>query len=78
MNGVLCYFQQCATLQGNARMFGINIDSMKVEVRARVEHFLSMAFENFYIRIWSCMKLEDVLKALPMVMPKNVFGSVCV
>jgi hypothetical protein len=78
MNGVLCYFQQCAALQGNVRMFGINIDSMKVEVRARMEHFLSMAFENSYIRIWSCMNLEDVLKVLPMVMPKNIFGLVFV
>jgi hypothetical protein len=59
-------------------MFGINIDSTKVEIKARVEHFLSTAFENFYIIIWSCMKLEDVLKVLPMLMPKKVFGLVCV
>jgi hypothetical protein len=55
-------------------MFGINIDLTKMEVRARVEHFLSTTFENFYIRIWSCMKLEDVLKVLPIFIPKNVFG----
>jgi len=66
VNGVLCYFPQCVVLQGNARMFGINIDSTKVEIRARMEHFLSTTFEHFYIRIWSCMKLEDVLKVLPM------------
>jgi len=59
-------------------MFGINIDLTKVEVRARMEHFLSMAFENFYIRIWSCMKLEDVLKVLPILMPNFFFGiSLC-
>jgi hypothetical protein len=28
-------------------MFGINIDLTKVEVRAKVEHFLSTTFEIF-------------------------------
>jgi hypothetical protein len=42
-----------------------------VEFRARVEDFLTKAFEKFYITIWSCMKLEDVLEVLPMFMPKN-------
>ncbi len=59
-------------------MFHINIDSTKVEVKTKLEHFLSMAFENFYIKICSCMKLEDVLKVLPILMPKKVFGLICV
>jgi hypothetical protein len=59
-------------------MFDTNIDLTKMEVRARVEHFFSTAFENFYIRIWSCMKLEDVLKVLLISIPKKVFGiSLC-
>jgi hypothetical protein len=49
-----------------------------VEVKARVEHFLSTTFEKFYIRISSCMKLKDVLKVLPILMSKKVFGLVCV
>jgi hypothetical protein len=47
-------------------MFGRNIDKNKVEVRTRVKHFLAHAFEKFYIIIWYCIKLEDVLKVLPM------------
>jgi hypothetical protein len=35
-----------------------------------VEDFLVKTFENFYVAIWSCMKLEDVLEVLPMLMPK--------
>jgi len=59
-------------------VFHINIDSTKVEIRTRLEHFLSMAFEKVYIKIWSCMKLEDVLRVLPILIPKKVFGLVCV
>ncbi len=51
-------------------MFGRNIEKSKVEIRARVEHNLSNVFKNFYIAIWSCMKLEDVLEVLPMLMLK--------
>ncbi len=29
------------------------------------------SFEKFYIAIWSCTKLEDVLKVLPMLMHEN-------
>jgi hypothetical protein len=36
-----------------------------------VEDFLAKALKNFYIVIWSCMKLEDVLKVLPMLMLEN-------
>jgi hypothetical protein len=68
VNGMLCYFLPSAVLQGNARMFGKNVDMTKVEVRARVESFLNKAFQKFHIAIWSCMKLEDVLEVLPMFM----------
>jgi hypothetical protein len=43
----------------------------KVEVKVGVENFLAKTFEKFYIIIWSCMKLEDVLEVLPMFMPKT-------
>jgi hypothetical protein len=42
-----------------------------VEVRVGVENFLAKAFEKFYVTSWFCMKLEDVLEALPMLMPNN-------
>jgi hypothetical protein len=45
---------------------GRNIDRSKVEVKKGVEHFVFQAFKYFYIAIWSCMKLEDVLEVLPM------------
>jgi hypothetical protein len=51
-------------------MFGRNIERSKMEVRTRVEHFLSQVFKYFYIAIWFCMKLEDVLKVLPMLIPE--------
>jgi hypothetical protein len=47
------------------------IDKAKVEIRVKMEDFLLKAFEIFYITIWSCMKLEDVMEVLPMLMPKN-------
>ncbi len=52
-------------------MFGKNIDRSIMEVKVGVEHFLSQVFKYFYIAIWSCMKLEDVLEVLPMLMPKT-------
>jgi hypothetical protein len=42
-----------------------------MEVIARVENFLTKAFQKFHIIIWSCMKLEDLLKILLMIMPEN-------
>jgi hypothetical protein len=42
-----------------------------MKVKAGVEHFLFQAFKYFYIAIWSCMKLEDVLEVLPMLIPKT-------
>jgi hypothetical protein len=71
VNGVLCYFPPPIVLQGNARVFGKYVDKTKVEIRTRVENFLSKAFQNFHIAIWSCMKLEDVLEVLSMLMPKS-------
>jgi hypothetical protein len=50
-------------------VFGRNIDKIKVEVRIGVKHFLVHAIEKFYIAIWSCMKLEDVLEVSPMLIP---------
>jgi hypothetical protein len=41
---------------------------MKVEIQVGLEHFFSTTFENFYIATWSCMKLEEMLEALPMLM----------
>jgi hypothetical protein len=52
-------------------VFGKNIDGSIMEVKVGVEHFLSQVFKYFYIAIWSCMKLEDVLEVLPMLMPKT-------
>jgi hypothetical protein len=50
-------------------VFGRNIDKNKVEVRAGMKHFLTHAFEKIYIAIWFCMKLEDVLEVLLMLIP---------
>jgi hypothetical protein len=36
-----------------------------------MKHFLILAFEKFYIAIWSCMKLEDVFEVLPMLIPNT-------
>jgi hypothetical protein len=50
-------------------VFGRNIDRSKVKVGA--EQFFSQVFKYFYIAIWSCMKLEDVLEVLPMFIPET-------
>ncbi len=50
-------------------MFGRNVNKAKVEIRAKMEDFLAKAFEKFYVAIWSCMKLEDVLEVFQMFMP---------
>jgi hypothetical protein len=41
-------------------------------VKVGMKHFLVHAFEKFYIAISSCVKLEDVLEVLPMLIP-NMF-----
>jgi hypothetical protein len=71
VNSVLCYFSCFVIRDGIERFFGRNIDKSKVEVRARVKKFLFNAFNYFYIAIWSCMKLEDVLQVLPNFIPKK-------
>jgi hypothetical protein len=48
-----------------------NLNISKLEIRASVHDFLSRAFEQFYIVIWSCMLLKDVLEILPLLMPKT-------
>jgi len=70
INGVLYYFPPLAILQGNVKMFGKNVDKTKVEVKATMNFFFSKAFQKFHIAIWFCLKLEDVLEVLPMLMPK--------
>jgi hypothetical protein len=52
-------------------VFGKNIDRSKVKLKVGMQHFFSQAFKYFYIAIWSCVKLEDVLKVLPMFMCKT-------
>ncbi len=71
INGVLYYFPPLVVLKSNVKKFGKNVDKAKVEIKVGVEDFLVKAFEKFYIAIWSCMKLEDVMEVLPMLMPKN-------
>jgi hypothetical protein len=57
VNGLLCYFPKCDVFQGNACVFGWNIDNSKVEIKVGADHFLSKAFKKFHITIWSCMRL---------------------
>jgi hypothetical protein len=68
INSMLCYFPKCDILQNNLHVKGSNIDISKLEVRARVQHFLSWAFKKHYIGIWSCMLLEDVMEVLHLLM----------
>jgi hypothetical protein len=71
INGVLYYFPPSTSLQGNARVFGRNVDKAKVEVRTGVEDFFAKTFEKNYVTIWPYMKLENMLEVLPMLMPEN-------
>jgi len=41
----------------------------KLELEWRI--FFVKTFQRFHITIWSCMKLEDVLEVLPMLMPES-------
>jgi len=74
VNCVLCYFPKCALLQGNQWKTRKNLDVSKLEICARVQHFLSWAFEHFYIVIWLCM-LEDVFEILLLLMPKTLIDQ---
>jgi hypothetical protein len=71
VNGVLCYFPPSAILQGNVKVFGINVDRAKVEVKVGVEIFFPKAFEKFNVIIWSCTKFKDVLEVFLMLMLEN-------
>jgi hypothetical protein len=51
VNGVLCYLPPSVILQGNVRVFGKNVDKIKVEVRVKVENFFNKAFQKFQIII---------------------------
>ncbi len=53
-------------------MQGRNIDRIKVEIIAGVQHFLIHAFKKFYIAIWFCMLIEDVMEVLTLLLPHNV------
>jgi hypothetical protein len=68
VNGVLCYFSQSVVLQGKQHVRGENIDSTKVEVKVGVQHFLTHAFKKFYIGIWFCMLIEDVMEVLTLLL----------
>ncbi len=57
INGVLCCFPPSVILQGNARVFGKNVDKTKMEVKVRVDNFFNKTFQKFQIAFWSCMKL---------------------
>jgi hypothetical protein len=61
INGRCVISNLLVVLEGNARVFGKNVDKKEVEVRIGVEIFLSKTFQKFHIIIWSWMKLEDVL-----------------
>jgi hypothetical protein len=49
VNGVLCDFPPSAILQGNAKIFGRNVDKSKMEIKARVEDFLAKASTQLII-----------------------------
>jgi hypothetical protein len=48
---MLCYFSPLVVLQGNAKVIGKNVDKTKMEVKARMENFLTKAFQKFHIII---------------------------
>jgi hypothetical protein len=69
---VFCvFFLGSVVLQGLQRVRGKYIDNIKVEVRAGVQHFLTHAFKKFYIGIWSCMLIEDVMEVLTLLLPQD-------
>ncbi len=68
MNGVSCYFSWSVILQGKQCVKGRNIDGTKVEARARIQHFFNPVFKKFYIGIWSCMLIEDVMEVLNLLL----------
>jgi hypothetical protein len=59
-----CVVFHNVVLQREQRVKGRNINMNKKEVRAVIQHFITHAFENIYIVIWSCMLIEDVMEVL--------------
>jgi hypothetical protein len=47
-----------------------NLDISKLEICVGVQDFISWTFEHFYIAIWLCMLLKNVLEILSLLMPK--------
>ncbi len=75
INNLLCYFPHSVVCHENARIFTRNIDRSKVEVKVRVEHFLSMTFNYFYIGMWShTSNLRMCLKFFPCSCLKILFS----
>ncbi len=71
INGTLCYFPPLVVLERNVKVFGKNVNKTKVKVKVGMENFLNKTFQKFHIVVWYCVKLEDVLEVLPMLMPKS-------
>jgi len=61
VKNVFCYFPQSVFLQEDCCVKGGNIDITKVEVKARLQQLISTTFNRFYILIWFCMLLKDVM-----------------
>ncbi len=70
VNNVLCYFLPFVVWDGNARVFGRNINKSKMKVSWR-EHLFFNTLKYFYIVNWFYVKLEDVLEVLAMFIPEN-------
>jgi hypothetical protein len=64
-------FLWSVVLQGKQCVRGKNIDNIKVEARVGVQHFLTHAFKKFYIEIWSCMLIEDVMEVLTLLLMQD-------
>jgi hypothetical protein len=60
-----CYFTREAMCKGR------NIDSIKVEARVGIQHFFTNALKKFYIGIWSCMLIEDVMEVFTLLLPQD-------
>jgi hypothetical protein len=71
MNGVLCYFWWNVILQRKQRVRGRNTNSTKVEAKVGIQHFLIHAFKEFYIGIWFCMLIEDVMEVLTLLLAQG-------
>ncbi len=74
-NGVFCYFPKYALLQGDQQKTKKNLNVFRLEIRVKVEDFLTQAFEHFHIVIWLCMLLENVFQILPLLMPKTLIDQ---